>query len=302
MDGFLNLIKPPGMTSHDVVAFVRRISGAKTGHTGTLDPAAAGVLVLALGRGTRLASFITDSTKSYRSELKLGKATATGDAEGEVTAKEPVPPLDPVAVARAMQCFTGPILQRPPMYSALHHQGKRLYQLARQGLEVERPPREVTIHDLRLVELEEEKGTLLFDVTCSKGTYVRVLCEDLARALGTRGHMSFLIRTASGPFHLAKAWTLEDLQAGGKEGLEEKLYPLDYPLQGLPSLHLPESEGRRIAHGNPVPLKEGSLDFGVCPGEGPVRIYCQGRFLALGRVAREAGLLLVRPGKVLIQE
>lgn len=296
MDGFLNILKPPGMSSHDVVAFVRKLSRAKTGHTGTLDPAAAGVLVLALGKGTRLASFITDSTKVYRSELKLGQATTTGDAEGDPAGSGPVPPLDSEKVQAVFKSFTGPVKQKPPMHSALHHQGTRLYKLARRGLDVERPAREITIHELELVDIKKESQTLLFDVTCSKGTYVRVLCEDLARSLGTVGHMSFLVRRGSGPFTLEGTCTLEDLERDGGKTLEEKLYPLDYPLQELPALPLTAGEGKRISHGNPVILTE----TGGAYREGPVRIYCQERFIALGRVVKEKGQLQVKPGKVLL--
>jgi tRNA pseudouridine55 synthase len=295
VDGFLNVLKPPGMTSHDVVARVRRLSRAKTGHTGTLDPAAAGVLVLALGKGTRLASYVTDSRKAYRAELKLGVATNTGDAAGEPTASKPVPPLDAGDIGRLFRQFTGVLKQQPPMHSAVHHQGTRLYHLARQGLEVERPDREITLYSLDLVELGP--GTIRFDVSCSKGTYIRVLCEDLARALGTVGHMAFLVRLASGPFALAAAWTLEEVEAGGRDALPGKLLPLDYPLETLPSLDLPAAAAERLVHGHAVPLDE---DREGAPPAGPVRVYSRGRFIALGSTAREQGQLLLKPGKVLV--
>jgi tRNA pseudouridine55 synthase len=294
LDGFLNMLKPPGMSSHDLVAWVRRKFNVKTGHTGTLDPAAAGVLVLAVGKATKLASFVSDSHKSYRGELTLGESTDTGDADGKITAVKAVPVLDKDLIEEVFLKFTGTVEQKPPMHSALHHQGKRLYQLARQGIEVERPSRSISIHGLRLVHYEGKR--ILFDVDCSKGTYVRVLCADLAESLGSVGYMSFLLRRAIGPFFIENTSILEDLKDLDPAGMSARLLPLDYPLGHLPSLNVTAEEGKRVAHGNDLEVNpRGGLSHNEL-----VRLYCNGQMIALGTLKQEKDKLLVKPGTVLL--
>ncbi len=288
------MLKPPGMSSHDLVAHVRRKFNVKTGHTGTLDPAAAGVLVLAVGKATKLASFVSDSHKSYRGELALGQSTDTGDADGKITAVKPVPILNEDLIKKTFAKFTGTVEQEPPMHSALHHQGKRLYQLARQGLEVERPTRSISIHGLRLVHYGEKR--ILFDVDCSKGTYVRVLCADLAESLGCVGYMSFLLRKAIGPFSIENTSILEDLKDLDPAGMPARLLPLDYPLGHLPTLRLSAEEGKRVAHGNHL---EVSRAAGFSPDE-RIKLYSGGQMIALGTVTLEKDKLLVKPGTVLL--
>lgn len=216
MDGVLNLLKPPGMTSHDVVSVVRRALGVKkVGHTGTLDPGVAGVLPICVGQATRLAEYIAGEEKAYRAEITFGITTDTQDSFGEVLAEQDAHHLTRGDVAYCLARFHGPIMQVPPMVSAVKVGGKRLYELARQGVEVEREPRPVTIHRIQLLDFRPGPRPAAFvDVVCSKGTYIRTLAHDLGQMLKVGAHMSYLVRTRSGPFRLEEASTLEELQAG----------------------------------------------------------------------------------------
>jgi tRNA pseudouridine55 synthase len=219
MHGFLNIDKPAGMTSHDVVAHIRRAAQQKrVGHAGTLDPAATGVLVVALGNATRLIEYVQDSTsKRYLATVHLGATTTTDVAEGEVLGTAAVPPLGWAAIERALEPFRGQILQVPPMYSALHHQGRRLHELAREGIVVERAARPVTIERLELLDWSSPLLTL--DIMCSKGTYVRSLAHDLGESLGCGAHLQALRRTAVGTFVIEHATPLGHLidESGDKE-------------------------------------------------------------------------------------
>ena len=209
---FLVVDKPAGITSHDVVAAVRALIGAKrVGHTGTLDPFATGVLPLALGPATRLISFLDESHKVYDAVLELGRATETGDPEGEVTQTGPVPELDSARVEAVLATFEGPRMQTPPPYSAVKVNGRPLYAYARAGETVEVPARPIQIHQMTLLGLEP--GRVRFRVACGRGTYVRVLGEELAAALGTVGHLVALRRLKSGPFELEDAVTVDELAA-----------------------------------------------------------------------------------------
>jgi tRNA pseudouridine55 synthase len=218
MHGFLNIDKPAGMTSHDVVAHIRRAAQQKrVGHAGTLDPAATGVLVVALGNATRLIEYVQDSTsKRYLATVHLGATTTTDDAEGEVLATAAVPPLDRAAIERALEPFRGEIMQAPPMYSALHHQGRRLYELAREGIVVERAARPVTIERLELLDWSSPLLTL--DIMCSKGTYIRSLARDLGESLGCGAHLQALRRTAVGAFLIEDAVPLDRVAGWRGEG------------------------------------------------------------------------------------
>jgi tRNA pseudouridine55 synthase len=221
MHGFLNIDKPSGITSHDVVAKIRRAAGQKrVGHAGTLDPAATGVLVVALGNATRLIEYVQDATtKRYLAIIRLGVTTATDDAEGEILATRPVPALDRAAIEQALEPLRGEIAQVPPMYSALHHQGRRLHELAREGIVVERAARPVTIERLELIECQLPLLTL--DIMCSKGTYVRSLARDLGDVLGCGAHLQALRRTAVGRFVVEDAVPLNDL-VGEPEGKQTR--------------------------------------------------------------------------------
>ncbi|HHW08049.1 MAG TPA: tRNA pseudouridine(55) synthase TruB [Clostridia bacterium] len=229
MDGFINLLKPPGMTSHDVVAWCRRLfNQRKIGHAGTLDPGVTGVLPIALGKGTRLLEYFLDSDKSYRCEIILGVETTTQDLYGDVLSQNQVSREQLERFPHVLREFLGEQLQVPPMVSAVRWQGKRLYDLAREGTKVAVPPRRVRIAEITLLEVQfaEPPYRALFDVTCSKGTYIRTLCHDLGRKLGCGASLSFLVRTRTGPFKLEEARTLEEIQAGWEKGDKSFLVPL----------------------------------------------------------------------------
>lgn len=246
--GILNVLKPPGMTSHDVVSFVRRAYGLKrVGHAGTLDPAAAGVLPVFLGHATRLIEYQADADKSYRAELTLGFTTDTGDDTGEILETKPyiMPCID--TITGCLASFTGEILQVPPMYSAIKVGGKKLYELARAGITIDRQPRAVTIHAISLVSVSSE--TILFDVTCSKGTYIRTLCMDIGQQLGIPAVMSFLVRTRVGGFQLAASYSLEEIAAGPAHLL---LSP-EAAISHLRVLELNQLESLAFRHGRSVP-------------------------------------------------
>ena len=300
MDGVLNLLKPPGMTSHDVVDVVRRAAGIRrVGHTGTLDPGAAGVLVCCLGRATRLTEFLMEADKEYRVELRLGIRTSTGDVYGDVLPPpdSPAPrrPVSRASLEAVIKRFTGEILQVPPMVSAIHHEGERLYVRARRGEAVELQPRPVIVHRLDLLAFDRERGAALLEVACGKGTYIRKLCADIGDALGVGGYAHFMVRTRAGRFELRDAMTLEQLAADAGEGrLRDALISMDAALAHLPAVELPERSVVDVMNGHPVPLWRLA---GIRLGEdGPVRLRSQrGALIALARVDRGA----LRPFKVL---
>lgn len=246
MDGILNLLKPPGMTAHDVVNFVRRVTGVrKVGHTGTLDPGVAGVLPICVGRATRLAEYIAGEDKAYRAEITFGTTTSTQDSFGEVTGQQDASHLRRGDVAYVLTRFQGEIQQVPPMVSAVKVGGKRLYQLAREGLEVERPARTVQIHRLQLLDFRPGPQPVAFvDVVCSKGTYIRTLAADIGAALKVGAHMSYLVRTRSGSFTLEEAATLEELAAG-----QAPLLSPARALGSMPQVVVSGASAQRLMHG-----------------------------------------------------
>jgi tRNA pseudouridine55 synthase len=257
MHGFLNIDKPAGPTSHDVVAQVRRLARLRRiGHAGTLDPAATGVLVLALGMATRLIEYVQDSTsKGYLAVVRLGITTTTDDAEGSVLECAELPPLDVQAIEAALTQFRGPILQVPPMYAALHHEGRRLHELAREGVVVERAARPVTIEQLTLLDWTPPLLTL--DITCSKGTYIRALARDLGTVLGCGAHLQALRRTAVGTFRVEDAVPLDALVLGqegraqqpGAVSLSDVLLPPERAVADWPAITLNAAEERQIRNG-----------------------------------------------------
>lgn len=246
MDGVLNLLKPPGMTSHDVVSVVRRaLEVKKVGHTGTLDPGVAGVLPICVGRATRLAEYITGEDKAYRAEITFGVTTDSQDSFGEVLAEQDGSHLSKGDVAYCLARFHGPIMQVPPMVSAVKVGGKRLYELARQGIEVERVARQVFIHRIGLLDFRPgPRPTAYVDVVCSKGTYIRTLAHDLGQMLKVGAHMSYLVRTRSGPFTLEGAATLEELLAG-----KAPMLPPAAALGEMPRLAVSGTAAERLKHG-----------------------------------------------------
>ncbi|SHM49748.1 tRNA pseudouridine55 synthase [Caldanaerovirga acetigignens] len=221
MNGVINCLKPPGMTSHDVVDFLRKQLGTKkVGHGGTLDPGAAGVLPIFVGKATKAVEFFEVSEKEYVAEMTLGVTTDTGDNMGKVLETKDCN-TESASIIEVFNKFVGKIQQIPPMYSAVRHKGKKLYELARQGIVVERKPRTVEIYSIELIKYE--KPRVLFRVSCSRGTYIRTLCEDIGRALGCGAHLSCLIRTKLGPFKISHAITLEDIKASVSSGKSQEI-------------------------------------------------------------------------------
>lgn len=251
MDGIINVYKEKGFTSHDVVAKLRGILRMKKiGHTGTLDPAAEGVLPVCLGKGTRLCDMLTDKTKTYRTVLLLGKETDTQDTTGAVQAEYPVKVTEE-EVREAILSFLGDYMQIPPMYSALKVNGKKLYELARQGKEVERQARLVQILDIQIESIDLPRAT--FSVTCSKGTYIRTLCYDIGRKLGCGGCMESLLRTRVDRFELKDSLTLSQIEKLRDEGrVKEYVVPVEGVFLGLPALVTKPGDGDKLVHnGNP---------------------------------------------------
>jgi len=285
VDGILLLDKPAGMTSNAALQQVRRLLRArKAGHTGSLDPLASGLLPICLGQATKVCGLLLDSNKTYRVTIALGERTATGDREGEVVERAPVPDLDQATIRRIAAGMLGASEQVPPMYSALKHQGQRLYRLARQGLEIERPARPVMIH--RLVLLGVEGRELRFEIECSKGTYVRGVAEHFARACGTVGHVAGLRRISLGPFALPAMHELPRLAVAAElpAALGPLLLPIDSALAGLPAIHLGIAGQACILHGQTV--------FVTGPAAARVRMYgVGGQFLGVGRVSAEGARL-----------
>ena len=257
MDGVLVIDKPWGPTSFDVVRQVRSLLKLKkVGHTGTLDPMATGVLPLCLGEATKVAGFITEGDKAYDATVRLGAETDTQDAEGQVTTRAPVPPLTPALLESALARFRGSFDQMPPMYSAVKVGGKRLYELARAGEEVERAARHITVYELVLRDFSADR--LQLSVRCSKGFFVRTLAFDLGRALGCGAHLEALRRTNSGPFTLAQALPLADLPALAREGaLAPRLVTMSDALVELPEVRVGAAEAQRVSHGVPVEVPAG---------------------------------------------
>ncbi len=307
MDGLLLIDKPEGLTSHDVVYRVRRRGRfKKVGHTGTLDPFATGVLPLCIGRATRLAGLLLLEDKGYDATLRLGICTDTLDREGAVVAELPVDPdIDAARIESVLARFRGPILQRPPMYSAVKVQGKALYRYAREGVEIERAERQVTIHRLELLSVT--LPAISIRVLSSKGTYVRVLAQEIGEALGTGAHLTALRRTATGPFTLAQAITLEAFDAHLEAGtLEQVMLPMTALLPGMPVLQVSQRLAARIAHGNAIALRDLGEVSPDLPPPGPVQILCGAEMLALGEVivarSTHPATVVVQPRTVLASE
>ena len=285
MNGVLVIDKPSGPTSFDVVRRVRgllRVS--KAGHTGTLDPLATGVLPVCVGQATRIAGFIAEGDKAYEAVVRLGVETDTLDAAGTVVASAPVPPLDAARLEDVLTRFRGTFLQTPPMYSAVKVGGRRLYELARAGEEVERAPRMVTVHQLVLRDFSSDE--LRVSLACSKGFFVRSLAYEIGNALGCGAHLRALRRTRSGPFTLAQALPLERLESGDLADVEARLVSLNDALSELPELRVSEREGARVAHGVPLEVRAPA---------GRVRLLDpSGRLLAIAEVGATGRLKYLR--------
>ncbi len=269
--GVLNVRKAAGWTSHDVVARLRRLSGQKrVGHAGTLDPMAEGVLPILFGKATRLADYVGGGRKRYVAEVQLGEATATDDAEGEVTERATVPSLSRADVEAALGAFVGEIEQVPPAYSAVKVAGRRAYAVARSGGSVELRPRKVMVYELELLSAGDDR--LELDVTCSRGTYVRSLARDVAHRLGTVGHLRRLVRTEVGPFKVEDAVTLEQV---AESGVSAFLLAPDAALPGVPRYAADASEAAALRNGRSIPVADLNAELVLVYDPGG-RLICAG--------------------------
>jgi len=280
VNGILLLDKPVGITSNAALQEVKRLYfAAKAGHTGNLDPLASGMLPICLGEATKLSAYLLDADKVYTGTCKLGVRTSSADAEGEIIETREVPALSESQVLEVLARFKGEIEQIPPMHSAIKQNGQPLYKLARQGIEVERKPRQVTIHELKLLRLEGDEIEIY--VHCSKGTYIRTLVEDIGEALGCGAHLSQLRRTQVGPFREEGMVTLDALREEAEEGpesLDHHLLPLDHALGDYPEVTLTESSLFYVRQGQAVQVPQ-------APTAGWVRLFdSTGGFVGVGAV------------------
>ena len=279
LDGMLNIDKPAGMTSMDVVRRIKRASRQKrVGHGGTLDPIATGVIPVCMGQATRMMEYLIDGTKEYRGQIALGVETDTYDALGEVVRTSEPPSIGREELVGVLEAFVGPIEQVPPMYSALKRQGKRLYELARAGVEVEREPRKVEVTSVSIIDWSSPNVTV--DVACGRGFYMRSLAHDLGEALGCGGHLRSLVRIRSGPFKLDQAITLVEAEDKFARGVwHEALYAPDVVVGHLRAGVVGKRVEDMIRQGRPIP--EGLRIPGSHPNE-RCRVYgVDGRFLAV---------------------
>lgn len=297
-NGIINIYKEKGFTSHDVVAKMRGIcKQKKIGHTGTLDPDAQGVLPVCLGSGTKLCEMLTDKDKEYVAELLLGVETDTQDISGQVL-KQCEPVMEEETVRQAIMSFQGDYMQVPPMYSALKVNGKKLYELARNGKEVERQARLVVIHELEILDMQ--LPVIKIRVLCSKGTYIRTLCADIGTKLGCGGTMKSLLRTKVGIFELEEAITLAQLeQIRNTVGIESRIYTVDSVFDKCPKLHVSEEHRRLLENGNAFYSKHTVEKIKYPTGEW-VRVYGGSKFY--GIYAYEEEKHCYKPVKMFLSE
>lgn len=279
MNGFLCVLKPPGMTSSDVVVRVRRMlpRGTKIGHAGTLDPEAAGVLPLMIGKASRLFDYLVEKEKTYVAQLKPGYATDTQDAHGKIIAGSGER-VGLEQLQAVLPQFVGDIMQVPPMFSALKRDGHKLCDLARQGVEIEIAPRPTQVYAIDVMHTLDD-GSFMIKIRCGKGTYIRTLCHDIGRALGTQAHMGLLLRTQTGMFTLDDAHTIEEIQAC--EALSTLLVAMDRPIAHIPRVDVAPWAERFVRNGNTLERK--ALN-GEIPLDAPVRLYLNGRFAGIARM------------------
>ena len=306
VSGVLLLDKPQGFSSNQILQKVKRLfDAAKAGHTGSLDPLATGMLPVCFGEATKISAFLLDADKHYQLECQLGVTTTTGDAEGEVLEVHDVSAITEQAIRAVLPEFIGEIEQIPPMYSALKHNGERLYKLARQGIEVERKARRITIYDIEYLSLSEslsendqpecDQSRLILElkVSCSKGTYVRTLVEDIAKKLHCGAHITALRRLSVGPY-AGDMMTIEQLtalQAEGQDALDSCLQPIDSGVADWPDVRLGSDAAFYVLQGQPVLVPH-------APTQGWVRIYDQSQFLGLGEIQDDG---LVAPRRMIKQ-
>jgi tRNA pseudouridine55 synthase len=300
VSGVLLLDKPQGGSSNHILQRVKRLFGAaKAGHTGSLDPLATGMLPVCFGEATKISAFLLDADKRYHLECQLGVNTTTGDAEGEVIDTQDVSAISERDVKKVLPDFLGEIDQVPPMYSALKHNGERLYKLARKGIEVERKARQVTIYDIDFISLQwqqqddQQRLILELEVHCSKGTYVRTLVEDIAKKLNCGAHITSLRRLSVGPYdgNMLTIDQLEALAEQGEEALDNCLQPVDSGVSHWPDVHLSADAAFYVQQGQAVMVPQ-------APTQGWVRIYDQDHFLGLGEIQDDG---MVAPRRMIKQ-
>ena len=284
MDGIILVDKPIGMTSFSVASKVRRLTGAKkSGHAGTLDPLATGVMAVMLGNATKLSEYLTGEDKRYTATVRFGISTDTMDAEGQVISERECK-FTREDLENAIEKFTGTISQVPPKYSAIKVNGRKLYSYARNGEEVEIPVREVTVHEINLLSFDEENHEAVIDVFCSKGTYIRSLANDIGEYLGCGAHLTALRRTRSGSFHISGCVSLDQIQSGK---WEDKVIPCDEVISYMPKAYVAESMKKSLENGNAIPVEYVSFS-----SEGELyRVYLNDIFYAIGKT--EEGFLRV---------
>lgn len=305
--GILIVDKPPLLTSHDVVDEIRRLSGTRrVGHCGTLDPIGTGVLVIMVGRATRLAEYLPVDPKEYEVEMILGLETDTYDITGKVVSEKKCSATDE-EIKKALEKYAGTFLQVPPMVSAKKVRGVPLYKLARKGVEIERPPKEVTVYQLQVLEiLRNDRVKVRFKISCSKGTYLRAICHDAGKDLGCGGALSGLRRTRSGLFTIDEAKTLDELEALSREGrLVEALIPPHEALRNYKRIIIRQGYVARVANGEPIQLRMvKGLKFDIKHRETVVLIDEKSRFLGLARwigdLARKPVDIVARPFRVMV--
>ncbi len=281
MDGIIVVNKPKGCTSHDIVYKVKKITNSKVGHTGTLDPMATGVLPLLIGKGTLCSKYLINHDKIYQAKIQLGQKTDTADAEGEVIEEKIVPDeiFQNGEAEKKLATFVGKQEQVPPMYSAIKVNGKKLYEYARKGQTVEIQPRQIEIYDIKLIELDNKNKQLQFQVSCSKGTYIRSLCEDIAKRLGTVGYMCELNRVQVGEFNISNSVTVEELQENA-DVVHRHLISVENLFENRPAINLNSKKLQLFLNGVQLTVQE---------KDGVYRIYSENGFVGIATVNK--GLL-----------
>lgn len=299
MNGFINVLKPPGMTSHDVVYYIRKtLNIKKVGHTGTLDPNAAGVLPICIGKATKVSQYLINKNKKYRAELTLGIATDSQDLFGEII-NESNKSVSDKDIRYTINKFIGEIDQTPPMFSAIKHKGKKLYEYAREGEEIKVPSRKVTINKIDIISILDN-SKILFDVDCSKGTYIRTLCNDIGMSLGTYGVMSFLLRSEVENFNIKNAYTLEEIKNISEQGMiEDIIFPIDFPLVNYDKLELDKKYFKILTNGGKIPLSELPENTSNTIKNELLRIYCNCQFIGFGSFKEYNNEIYLKMEKVL---
>lgn len=294
MDGIIIFYKPKGITSHGAVSFFRRLLNIKKiGHTGTLDPNAEGVLPICIGKATRVSEYLLTEDKEYIGRLVLGKSTETQDEYGTIVEKSSKK-VNEDEIRASFNKFTGNILQTPPMYSSLKYKGKKLYELAREGKTIERQPRNITIYELDIRNIYENKE-VSFYVRCSKGTYIRTLCNDIGEDLGTFGYMSDLLRIGVGPFKIENSYKKEQLEDLSLSEIKKIILPIDAALTKFKKISLPNELFNKLINGVKVEINNEGYQVGDI-----LKVYSKNEFIGVGEVIQSNHLQLLKMNKVFI--